>query len=148
MTQREIELGEYRAALKVLDAQRQILKSVDADKGVILALEAILRHLHRLPSGQLDKLRGVLATKSPLVAEKKAFERRAGELPLEEVQSLLDDEASSREKLEAIAIGRFQVPRGSMRSMGNIEQLRETLRMYVRNEQAHESISQVAQRHR
>jgi hypothetical protein len=144
MSRGEVEFSAFQEALRLIHTQRAMLKDAKADEGVVRALEAILRHLHRLPPGQVEKLRGVPASETRAFSEKQAHERSAAHFSLDEVQAILRDDRTSRQKLEAIAIGRFKVPRGSMRSMGNIEQLRETLENYVRNEQAHVSISAVA----
>jgi hypothetical protein len=145
MNRKEIDVVEFRAALRLIEDQRQMLKNARAEEGLTLAIEAILRYLHRLPPGQLDKLRGVHPKSTEAFKEKQSYEKSVADLGLDDVQKILDDEDTPRYKLEGIAIGRFKVPRGSMRSMGAIDQLRETLRTYVRNERAHESISKVAQ---
>jgi hypothetical protein len=145
MTRKEIDIVEFRAALRLIDDQCQMLKKARAEEGLTLAIEAVLRYLHRLPPAQLDKLRGVPPKSTEAFKDRQSYERSVADLDLDSVQKVLDDEDTPRHKLEGIAIGRFKVPRGSMRSMGAIEQLRETLQTYVRNERAHESISKVAQ---
>lgn len=146
--ERMIGLDEFRAALRMMDTQRRLLHDARADEGLLRAYDAILRHLYRLPDHQRDRLLGRHTERTKSQLKKEKDERLAEKMSIAEVERLLADEDASRASLEAVAVGRFQVPRGSMRSMGNIDQLRETLRTLVQNELAHRSISEVAQEHR
>ena len=67
------------------------------------------------------------------------------QLSLEQIERLVADEKTSRKTLEAIAIERFQVPRGTMRSFASIGMLKEKLTTLVQNERAHRTISSMAQ---
>ncbi len=63
---------------------------------------------------------------------------------LSEIEGLVNREDISRRELEHIAIQRFSVPRGSMRSFSNRQMLLEKLHTLIGNERTHETISSVA----
>ncbi|MGO9304923.1 MAG: hypothetical protein ACLP3R_14730, partial [Candidatus Korobacteraceae bacterium] len=62
----------------------------------------------------------------------------------DEILKLLNNEETPRSDLEQIAIVRFSVPSGSMRSFSNKRMLVDKLRTLVENERAHETIGEVA----
>lgn len=135
---------DYKTALRLIEGHRRLLQDAHSDAEVLRAYEAIVRFLYRLPPSQLDKLLGRKASGSSAIVE---LERRSAEvsnLPLDKVEESVFDSSTSRKMLEAIAIGRFKMPKGSMRSIGNIDQLRTLIINFIDNERAHESISEVA----
>jgi hypothetical protein len=67
-------------------------------------------------------------------------------MSLDDLQTLVNDERVSRKQLERIAIERFSVPRGSMRSFSNKQSLVDKLRSLIDNERAHQIIGAVARR--
>jgi hypothetical protein len=105
-------------------------------------LSAIIRHLYRLPDHQIDRLFGVRDTTRSRDREKQIKE--AAEFSIEQIEQKIASDDSTRAELEAIAIGRFHVPKGSMRSMGNLERLREKLATFVQNEKTHATITELA----
>jgi hypothetical protein len=139
-----VDPGQFRAALRLIDGQRRLLQDAHADPAVLRAYEAIIRYLYKMPSGQLDRLLG--RKQSPSRARQNLDERAADatDMPLSKVEHMLVDEAVTRTELEAVAIGRFNMPRGSMRSIGNIDHLKELIASFVHNERAHQSITEVA----
>lgn len=135
----------FKLALRFIDQQRKILVDARADSQILDGLTALVRHLYRLPDNQVDRIFGrkdSLHTKEL----KEVAIQAALEYSLEQVERLIDSPDTPRRELEAVAIGRFHVPRGSMRSMGNSDLLRERLRTFVLNERTHASISELARR--
>lgn len=65
-------------------------------------------------------------------------------LTIEESRTLVEDEGLGRKALERIAIERFAVPKGSMRSYPTIGALREKLMTLIRNDFAHHTIANVS----
>jgi hypothetical protein len=143
MTGNDPLLSGFRAAVKILDGQRRMLTDAGADADIIKGFEAIVRHLHRMPEHQITRLLGREKEGGSHLAREKAI-RDAQTLSLEEVDSRLYSENVSRSELEAIAIGRFHVPRGSMRSLRNMDLLRQKIQTLVENERMHATIADVA----
>jgi hypothetical protein len=63
---------------------------------------------------------------------------------LEKIAQIICDETSSRKDLEFVAIHRFSVPKGSMRSFSNRKMLVDKLQVLAANEKAHVTIGEVA----
>jgi hypothetical protein len=133
----------FRSSIKLLDNQRRMLADAGADAAVVASLEAIIRHLHKIPEHQIERILG-RAKGKPNQGEREKAIREASELSLDEIERRLDRENISRSELEAIAIGRFHVPRGSMRSLSNISRLRQKIETLVQNERMHATIADVA----
>jgi hypothetical protein len=123
--------------------QRKALVEAGAAREVVSGLEAIIRHLHRMPEHQILRMLGRAKGRSGQQEQERAIEA-ASRLSLDDVERKLADEEISRLELEALAIGRFHVPRGSMRSLRNISILREKLETLVQNERMHATIANVA----
>lgn len=144
MTERDESHREsFKAAVRLIDGHRRLLQEAGAKEDLLSSLSAIIRHLHRLPASQVDRLHGVRAPNDARQRLDHAIQA-AESLRLPEIEQSIERDDISRLELEAIAIGRFHVPRGSMRSLGNVERLREKLRNFVQNEKTHAAISEVA----
>ena len=65
-------------------------------------------------------------------------------MPIDEIWQLAVSEGASRRTLERIAIERFAVPKGSMRSFASVPMLREKLMTLIRNDATHRTISHVS----
>ena len=63
---------------------------------------------------------------------------------LDDIERLVSNDATPRKNLEFVAIQRFSVPRGSMRSFSNRRMLVDKLRALIDNERTHEAIREVA----
>jgi hypothetical protein len=136
--------AKFRAAVRLMDGYRRLLNDANSDPELLNAYTAIVRYLHALPDYQIAKILGDKRAGSEARAKRDAAEAAASSFSLVEIENILNSEETTRVQLEAIAIGRFQVPRGSMRSLGNIDNLREKLSTLVQNERAHAAISDVA----
>jgi hypothetical protein len=148
MIDEKISLQKFRGAMRVLDAQRKMLIDAGAEHGTIDALSAIIRHLNGLSELSVLKIVDGKRHRDSLRSRKDQDAAIAANATLDTIEELLSNERTTRLQLEAIAIGRFQVPRGSLRSLGNIDQLRDKISTLVRNERAHETISSVAKESR
>jgi len=130
--------------LKVLTAHFKALVSAGSDETVLKQYAALLRFLKSergkfLESSINAKRRSVLPEHSPKITTDQL--RGAS---LDDLDRLVNDDATARRDLEFIAIQRFSVPRGSMRSFSNKHMLVEKLRALISNERAHETIGAVA----
>ena len=144
MTDEKLLLSKYREAVRILDAQRRLLIDAKSSPEIIETMGAIMRHLHGLSDIGIIKITGGARHKENLKERKRKHAEEAAAMTLAEVEKALDNPKTSRTQLEAIAVGRFQVPSGSLRSLGALEQLREKIMTLVQNERAHETISSVA----
>ena len=144
MTDEKLLLSKYREAVRILDAQRRLLIDAKSSPEIIETMGAIMRHLHGLSDIGIIKITGGARHKQTLKERPRKHAAEAAAMTLAEVEKALDNPKTSRTQLEAIAVGRFQVPSGSLRSLGALEQLREKIMTLVQNERAHETISSVA----
>ena len=130
--------------LKILTAHYNALVLARSDDNVLKQYSALLRFLR---SQSHDFLNDHAPTKhhneksefSPAL-----FEQGLETASLDDLQSLVTNEQVSRKHLEQLAIERFSVPRGSMRSYSNRKMLVEKLRSLIDNERAHQIIGAVA----
>jgi hypothetical protein len=130
--------------LKVLTANYNALVSARSDEAVLRQYSVLLRFLKSQPDDFLEvhaqtKQRN---DKSLLLTGIRGEELQS--VPLDELERLVNDDGISRKHLERIAIDRFSVPRGSMRSFSNRQMLVEKLRSLIDNERAHQIIGVVA----
>ena len=131
--------------LKVLTAHYKALVAARSDETILRQYEALLRALKSRPFSFLEKKGN----------RKEAGSSHSRPLPtiseddlrkysLDELERLVAAETTSRRDLELIAIQRFSVPRGSMRSFSDRQMLVEKLRTLIGNERTHETIGIVA----
>lgn len=130
--------------MKVLTAHYRALVSARGDETLLRQYAALLRFL---------KSRGPRFLEKPVSGKQPATPSRV--LPtlsdedlrkasLDDLEKLIGDEATSRKDLECVAIKRFSVPRGSMRTFSNKRMLVDKLRTLIGNERTHETIGEVA----
>jgi hypothetical protein len=145
MGDRTFDGKESGVLLKVLTAHYNALVSAGSDETVLKQYATLLRFL---------KSRGTHFLENP-ASSKHSDTYRPRALPtisdntlrsasLNDLEKLISDEGTSRIDLEYIAIQRFSVPRGSMRSFSNKQMLVDKLRTLVGNERTHETIGAVA----
>lgn len=137
---------ESGALLKVLTAHYHALVAARSDDTVLRQFAALLRYmksgnarfLHEAPQAKRD----ANAQKAlPTLSDEDL--RKAS---LDDLQKLIEDESTPRKNLEKIAIQRFSVPRGSMRSFSNKQMLIDKLHTLIGNERTHMTIGAVARR--
>lgn len=135
-------LAAYRRALiaagcdqSVLDEYSTLLQSLKSRKGTFGGLH---------PPQNRDLKYHDEHSRRPL--KRSVEESELMESSLERLEDLVRDETVARKDLERLAIQRFSVPRGSMRSFSNRNMLVEKLLTLIRNEQAHQTIGRVARR--
>lgn len=143
MSERDDYVSQFREAVKLLDAQRRILLDAGAAPRVTDAISAIIKHLHSLPSASVEKIVAGSRYKDAVRSRRERAAAAVANMTLDAIELAARDEKATRLQLEAIAVGRFQVPSGSLRSLGGIDQLREKIATLVDNERAHEAISSV-----
>jgi hypothetical protein len=114
-----------------------------ANPEVVRAYSAVIRRVARFSDADLASGDRKSSAKTRAL-DPKTLAR----LSLDEIQRLIDDDSTPRSTLEAIAIGRFDVPKGSMRSFSNIEQLRGKILTSIQNERTHEAIRSLARKGR
>ncbi|GAA0652085.1 hypothetical protein GCM10009424_31700 [Sphingomonas ursincola] len=123
----------YRKSLSVVGARREIIDSLD---GALAILES------QAAKGAISAVFG-----SKVIASRDApDDKDIATLPEPEIEAMINDEDVTRRTLERIAIERFAVPKGSMRSYPNIMLLKEKLRTLMQNDVAHQAISEISKR--
>ena len=132
--------------LKVLTAQFNALVSARSDEAVLRQYSALLRFLKSRPADFLERFAHARHRSDPHPISTGLSEEDVARASLDDLEKLVNDEATPRRDMERIAIQRFSVPRGSMRSFSNKEALVDKLRSLIDNERAHETIGAVARR--
>lgn len=140
--------GKIARLLKLLNEQHRVIVAAGGNKQIISEYSALIRFLKSASAQELDH---IFSTPS-LLHSQQFYEPELAETELvdisrSEVEKLIGNEATPRRYLESIAIHRFKVPRGSMRSFSSRGMLVEKLQTMLRNEQAHAAIETVARRH-
>lgn len=138
----------FKALLKVLDAHRKSLESAEVPTMMLDLYAALLKSLHKLSDAQIALLLKSPSEFSPIRARKTITIPDVNAMTLEEIETLVVREDTPRKILEAVAIKRFHVPKGSMRSFQNIGLLREKLITRIQNERTHQTIRDVARQSR
>lgn len=132
--------------IKVLGEQRRALVAAQSDEELLRQYGALIRFLRGVASQELERIFG--EHRSPLKSETseqlELSEAEIANMPGNDVEKIINDEATPRKLLEQIAIHRFQVPRGSIRRFSNRGMLIQKLVNLLRNEQAHSAIEAVA----
>ena len=146
MTESEPRPRDLRTAGRLIEAQRQMLVDAGADGKLVRAFEAVVRHLFSLSEPQAVQFLRSPTARSAATARRLVDAPKMASLELDEVERLATDLGTPRTVLESIAVGRFKVPRGSLRSAGNSDQLREKILSMMRNERAHTTIAEVAKK--
>lgn len=133
---RTTERGRARV-LRALVSFRSTAKASGADLEFLDAYDEILAQLqsgasHVTVSGKPSHVDPLLQPKRVITLTPQAVER------------IVAQEGTSRKQLEAIAVNRFEIPKGSLRSWSTIDQLREKILTMARNERAHQTIARLA----
>ncbi|HEY2070610.1 MAG TPA: hypothetical protein VGG48_13725 [Rhizomicrobium sp.] len=145
MKKKGTELTPHARALKFLQAQRHALIETGADDDVIAALTAILQHVASLSPEEIRRKasRAPIATSYSSALAKLPL-RDASQMSVAEIEGILANPDTPRKILEAIAVAKFHFPRGSLRSLSNLEMLRSKIRSLLDNQRAHATIHFVA----
>lgn len=136
--------SSFERVLRLLSLQRKALADAGADANLLGTYNAIVRHLSKLTEQEVETLLNASKGRSQEQVLSNAQLARLAALSLEEIEAVMSNEHASRKQLEAIAVSRFHVPKGSLRSFQNVQNLREKLFTMIRNERAHQTISEVA----
>lgn len=144
--------------LKLLDEQRRVLITANSDKKLIAEYEALVKFLKSASTQELKQIftglpvigKSVIRDDPYLAHDQVSFLHIEGDnflsLSTSELEKLVLDEKTSRRQLEQIAINRFKVPKGSIRSFSNRGLLVDKLMTLLLNEKAHTAIEAVAKR--
>jgi hypothetical protein len=133
---------EHEILIKVLTAHFHALNAAGSDAMILRQYSALLRFLK---SEKCDFLEVASHTEHhadisrPTLTEEEL--RRAS---LGDLERIVSDDVTPRKDLEFIAIQRFSVPRGSMRSFSSKRMLVNKLLTLIANERTHETIGAVA----
>jgi hypothetical protein len=148
MSERKSDKKESGTLLKVLTAHYRALVSARSDKTILKQYASLLRALKSRPSHFVDERGSAKVTRaarfhpSPTINQDEL--RNAS---LNDLERIVTDAGTARKDLEFIALQRFSVPHGSMRSFSDREMLVDKLRTLIGNERTHETIGAVAREH-
>lgn len=137
-------IGRYRQSVKIIEAHRKVLADAGCSKELLAVYGEIVRHLNRATNRDINRiLGGDRRSREPLTSSQTQYLKG---LTQSDVKQMISDPHLSRKSLEDIAIHRFGVPKGSMRSFSNIDRLRQKLSTLIENEQSHDIIESIAAR--
>lgn len=137
---------ESEKLVRVLTAHFKALVEAQSDEDLLTQYSALLRLLrarridffHTTARGPHTTPKGRKPPVSTVSREKLQG------ASLDELERLVNDDRTSRKDLESIAVQRFSVPSGSMRSFSNRQMLVEKLRSLISSERTHDTIGTVA----
>ena len=135
-----------RTLLKVLSKQYDVLNSAGSSQTLLKDYSALVKFLRSARKDDIERIFFRTTTPVPKSAQSELqySDSELYDLSIDELDKLINDEATPRTFLERIAIHRFRVPRGSMRSYSNRRMLVDKLSTLIRSEQAHATIDDVA----
>jgi hypothetical protein len=131
--------------VKLLSDQRRALVTAGCDETILVQYAALIRFLKSATANEIGRIFVEPAITRKTEAEETEWsDEQVSNMPGAKVQSVIDDDSTLRKLLERIAILRFHVPRGSMRSFSNRQMLVAKLLTLLQNEQTHATIETVA----
>lgn len=128
--------------LKVLTAHYNSLVLARSDESLVREYAALLRFLRSRQGKAI--IRDKQRTGNSVRAQSNLTEEQLRTASLDDIAGLVMNDETPRKDLEFIAIERFSVPRGSMRSFSNRQMLVDKLRTLIENERIHQTITAVA----
>lgn len=148
MTDSNEQIANFRKVLVFLEAQRRSLSIAGAGDEFLAAFSSVLRFLKELPKSQILELTGAKSAQTKNRQARLVGDFQMTSLSLDEIERIATDIKTPRKILEEIAVSRFHVPKGSMRSFQNIEMLREKILIRIQNERTHKVIGEIARQNR
>jgi hypothetical protein len=149
MTDSKDHVSRLKEALQVIDLQRKILSDAKADDLLVKDLSSLVRYLQSMSNSQASHILEKAHRRSQ--EQKKTYHDAISQvynLSLDGILKIINNEDVTRAELESIAVGRFQVPKGSLRSLGNMDQLKTKVNNLIQNERSHQTISKLASEHK
>jgi hypothetical protein len=137
-------LDDYRRVLSILEIQKRALQLGGSPSELISTYSLVLKFLKGLPNSQVLDLLGMPEFDAKTYSKRLIGDFQVHDLSLDEIEKLAADDKTPRRILEEIAIVRFHVPKGSMRSFQNMEMLREKILIRIQNERTHAAIDHLA----
>jgi hypothetical protein len=133
-----------RPLLRMLTAHYNSLALAHCDESILRQYSALLRYLRSRPDVFLDGRTPTKRHDAESIFSPTLFEQGLQTASLDDLQILVNDQELPRKLLERVAIERFSVPQGSIRSYSNKQELVEKLRSLIDNERTHQIIGAVA----
>lgn len=127
------------ALLRVLSAQYKVLSESGSATDLLEDYSQLLAEIRNLRSASSRNSTSRAKTDASITDVSLLL--TAG---LDQLESLVNDETTSRRVLEALAVHRFSVPKGSMRKYSNKQLLVDKLSTLIQNERAHQTIKEIA----
>lgn len=142
MIRRRSTESPYRLIARHLREMAALIEVSGGKEEVVSAIGELATFLAKAPISEIEKLVSRRQPERKRVSSREELES----LRFEDIEGIVRDPETPRKLLEAIAVLRFGVPIGSMRSFSNISILREKLITLIENERAHTVIEAAARR--
>ena len=145
-SKKEAAPDSFATLQKVLSKHYDSLVAAGSDAALLKSYSSLLKYLKQVNFLEKNRMFVDEQKASAGVSKKtpKFTNDEISNLPIGTIEKLINDQEVSRELLESIAIHRFKVPKGSMRSFSNRRMLVEKLMTLASNEAAHLIIDTVA----
>lgn len=134
--------GPYKVIARYLHGVKVLNEDIGGSSEVSQALDGLCRYLAKTHVSEIEKVIYQSSEKANKVTEVAALDS----LDADALDKLVRSVETPRRVLEEIAIWRFGVPSGSMRSFPNVGILREKILNLIDNERAHTVIGAAAKR--
>lgn len=127
--------------VRYLRSQAHLLGDISGPNEVVELFDLLANFLQRTPRKKLNALLNKTTRSSvrPEVID-------VSNMSLDELDEIVRNPDVVRRTLEQIAVDRFHVPRGSMRSFSTVAILREKLTLLIENSRTHLAIGDIAAR--
>jgi hypothetical protein len=126
--------------VKMMELHLKTLEASSSDQAIVKAYAAVIEFVDLEGSNIIDFDDGPVNDPR----DHYKYIEEAKSMSLDSLEKLLSAEGVSRRSMEYVAIYRFGVPKGSMRSIGTKDDLREKLLVMIRNQRVHKTIGEVA----
>lgn len=131
----------YLLLSRYLHKQGQLIRDVSGSKEVAELFESVGEFIKSTPR---QELRTLLDRRARPKVGNISFD--VLDVPLDELENIVVSQEASRRMLESIAVDRFHVPKGSMRSYSSVDILREKIIQLIENARTHLAIADIASR--
>jgi hypothetical protein len=140
------DLKAFARMIKLLQMQRLMLIESRSDLSLLAVYSSVIKYLVSLSERQILELTQKSERSPSRDSQSKLPLEQFATISIGEIERMLGDETVPRKVLEAIAVARFHFPKGSLRSLSNLEVLRDRIRTMLENERSHQTIASVARR--
>lgn len=133
----------FRRLVSVLREQKRVLSTAGVERSLIDLFADAITFIEKHTEDEI-RSSGKHRRASPEISD--SLKQSIQSMPLKDIELLVNKDDTSRKVLEAVAISRFKVPKGSMRSFPSVDILRSKINSRIENERTHRTIEQLARK--